>query len=155
MRTTMNGRRRGLAGLLLAGVVAGALTGCGVRQRRQEAATANAAATATAQAASGLTNPTLAPATPDDQGDAVERELEAISTELSDSDTIDDLETALPPDEPTDTPAAEAATPAPAATSAEVTGSAANEQGVELEALLEALQGQLDQTDTVADAANP
>lgn len=153
MTTSVSKQQRELAGLLLAGVLAGALTGCGVRQRRQDAA-----ATATAQAESGLTSPTLAPTPGDDQGDALERELEAISTQLGDSDTVDDLETALPPDEPTvtPTPAAEAATPEPAATTSEVTGStSADEQGAALEALLDKLAGDLDQTDTVGDAANP
>ena len=38
MTTSVSKQQRELAGLLLAGVLAGALTGCGVRQRRQDAA---------------------------------------------------------------------------------------------------------------------
>lgn len=139
--------------LLIGGLLAGALTGCGVRQRRQAAETATAAA----QATSGLSNPTLAPATAtpdDDQANALDAELEALNTELSDADTLDDLETDIPPDEAPATPAAESAataTPAPEAT----TGVGETDQGAEIEQLLDALQNSLDQTDTVAEAANP
>ena len=100
--------------LLIGGLLEGALTGCGVRQRRQAAETATAAAGA---ATSAPTNPAPAEAsaTPDNaQDDALDGELEALSTELSSADTLDDIETALPPDEPT-------ATPMPAATEATVT----------------------------------
>ncbi len=143
--------------LLIGGLLAGALTGCGVRQRRQAAETATAAAGA---ASNATTAPAVdaASATPDnyDDGEALDSELEALSTELSGADTLDDLATELPPDGPTATPmpaAGDAATvtPAPNPTTAGVEA----DQGAEIEAMLAALEESLSQTDTVGEAANP
>lgn len=137
--------------LLISSLLAGALTGCGVRQRRQAAETATAATSAP-------TNPAedAASATPDNaQADALDGELEALSTELSSADTLDDLDTELPPDDSTATPMPAAneatVTPAPDPT----TGVVETDQGAEIEAMLDALEGSLNETDTVGEAANP
>ncbi len=146
--------------LLISGLLAGTLTGCGVRQRRQAAETATAAAGA---ATSAPTNPAgnAASATPDNtQGDALDGELEALSTELSSADTLDDIETALPPDAPTATQAVDAATPAAGEVTATpapnpTTGVGETDQGAEIEDMLDALEASLNETDTVGEAANP
>ena len=83
-----------------------------------------------------------------------------MDSELSTADTINDFNTALPPDAPATAAVAAAATDAPAAGQPTLapqptTASSADDQGAQIDQLLNAMQDQLGKTDTVPEAANP
>jgi hypothetical protein len=150
--------------VLIGGLLAGSLTGCAARRlRAAETATASAAGQPTAAGSDlGNTTPAAPAANPADQIDA---ELDKMNTELNSADTLNDFSTALPPDAAiaaattspagtdrvTSTLPANAATAGPKATAAP----SGNDQGVQIDQMLSAMQIQLNKTDTVPEGANP
>ncbi len=160
-------RSLGLA-VLMGGLLAGSLAGCGARRRLQAAETETAAPAGVVTAASS--GPAASATSATSLGDQIDTELQKMSAELNNADTLNDFSTALPPDAatsvpataasvagaPTDTPApntpvADAATVAPKPT----TAPSGADQGAQIDQALGSMLDQLNKTDTVPEGANP
>jgi hypothetical protein len=151
--------------VLVGGLLAGALTGCGARRRLQAAETATAGVAGQPTTASANPGNGSASATPANSiADQIDAELQKMDSELSSADTLNDFSTALPPDavalpatstpstgEPASTPVPNQPTAAPRPTTVP-TGA---DQGVQLDQSLGILLDQLSKTDTVPEGANP
>ena len=148
--------------LVIGGLLAGSLAGCATWLRQPAAGTPTAGhpVIITTRASSGQVNVPVSATASNNPADQLDAQLQTLQTELSNADTLNDLSTALPPDQAASTPVVKAPTVAPAgnvpaAAPSPTVAPSGDDQSAQIDQMLATLQAELSNTDTVPEAANP